>query len=72
MQATKAVNHATAKHFRITQAYVRCKSDDGSVSVSKVGTFDNHADFLTKPLCRTPFERHRLAVMGPQRAPSSS
>jgi hypothetical protein len=69
LQATKAVNHATAKHYRISQAYIRSKGDDGTVEVEKVATALNHSDFLTKALCTELFVRHRDAVMGPQRPP---
>ena len=69
IQATKAVNHATAKHFRISQAYIRNKGDDGTVEVQKVSTTMNHSDFLTKALCTELFVRHRDAVMGPQHPP---
>jgi hypothetical protein len=69
IQATKAVNHATAKHYRISQAYIRSKGDDGTVEVEKVSAADNHSDFLTKALCTELFVRHRDAVMGPQRPP---
>ena len=72
IQATKSVNHATAKHYRISQAYVRSKDQDGTVKVVKVNTTLNHSDFLTKPLCQLLFERHRDAVMGPQRPPGSA
>ena len=67
LQATKAVNHATAKHYRISQAYIRSKGDDGTVVVEKVSSEMNHSDFFTKALCTELFERHRDAVMGPQR-----
>jgi len=66
IQATKAVNHATAKHYRISQAYIRSKGDDGTVEVEKVASALNHSDFLTKALCTELFVRHRDAVMGPQ------
>jgi hypothetical protein len=66
IQATKAINHATAKHFRVAQAFIRSKGEDGSILVGKVGTNDNHSDFLTKALCSELFCRHRDAVMGPK------
>ena len=65
LQATKAINHATAKHFRVTQAYIRSKCEDGSMHVNKVATNLNHADFFTKPLCPALFLEHRNAIMGP-------
>ena len=72
IQATKSVYHATAKHYRISQAYVRSKDLDGTVKVIKVMTELNHSDFPTKTLCRLLFEHRRDAVIGPQRAPGSA
>ena len=66
IQSTKAINHATAKHFRVAQAYIRSKGEDGSIRVNKIGTNDNHSDFLTKALCSELFRKHRDVVMGPK------
>jgi hypothetical protein len=69
LQSTKSINHAAAKHYRISQAYIRSKGVDGTVKVVKVSTEKNHADFFTKPLCFKLFDSHRTAVMGPQLNP---
>ena len=66
IQSTKAINHATAKHFRVSQAYIRGKGEDGSIHVNKIGTHDNHSDFFTKALCVELFRKHRDVVMGPE------
>jgi hypothetical protein len=69
LQSTKSINHAAAKHYRISQAYIRSKCDDGTVHVIKVPTAVNHSDFFTKALCAALFIEHRSAVMGPQERP---
>ena len=67
IQSTKAINHATAKHFRVSQAFIRgFKGEDGSIHVNKIGTNDNHSDFFTKALCVELFRKHRDVVMGPE------
>ena len=71
IQATKAVNHAMAKHYRIAQAFIRMLTQSGEVLVCRVDSELNPADTLTKPLPRISFERHRLAIMGPQAMPGS-
>jgi len=70
IQATKAVNHAMAKHYRIAQAFIRMLTNNSEVKVRRVDTADNPADAFTKPLTRIAFEKHRLAIMGPQDDPS--
>jgi hypothetical protein len=69
-QSTKQVNHATAKHFRVTQAYIRNLGNDKVIQVNKVTSADNHADIFTKPLPYAAFARHRAALMGPQAPPN--
>jgi histone deacetylase 1/2 len=71
-QSTKAINHASAKHYRIAQAYIRSKVADQTVKVISVDTDKNPADFFTKPLGTSAYERHRSAIMGPQQRPPSS
>jgi hypothetical protein len=67
LQSSKQVNHATAKHFRVSQAYIRgAQMEDNLVKVNKVETQRNGADIFTKPLSKELFRRHKLAVMGPQ------
>ena len=70
IQATKAVNHAMAKHYRIAQAFIRMLATNKEVIVKRVGTVDNPADIFTKPLPKPSFQQHRLAIMGPQDDPS--
>jgi hypothetical protein len=69
LQSTKQVNHATAKHFRISQAFIRGTTEDGIVDVDKVDTRDNGADIFTKALHKDLFYKHRLSIMGPQQCP---
>ena len=66
-QSTKLVNHATAKHYRIAQAYIRylC-TEELSMKVGKVHTSKNASDIFTKALPQDSFRRHRYAIMGPQ------
>lgn len=70
-QSTKPINHATAKHYRIDQAYIRQKGDDDTVDVVKVGGEDNPSDMFTKALHAPLFFKHRHAVMGPQGPPAA-
>jgi hypothetical protein len=70
LQSTKAINHATAKHYRISQAYIRSKSEDGTIKVVKVPSDLNHSDFFTKALCFKLFDLHRFHTMGPQNPPA--
>ena len=69
LQSVKQVNHATAKHFRIAQAYIRYCGESGAVVVLKVATERNGSDMLTKCLPAKLFLRHRLFLMGPQAPP---
>jgi hypothetical protein len=71
-QSTKQVNHATAKHFRVSQAYIRSLGNEKAIEVVKVGTSVNAADMFTKALPTASFVRHREAVMGPQSPPARS
>ena len=64
-QSTKAINHTTAKHYRIDQAYIRSHYDS-AVTVCGVDTSKNCADMFTKALHAAPFIRHRAETMGPQ------
>jgi hypothetical protein len=64
-QSTKAINHTTAKHYRIAQAYIR-NHNGTSVAVGGVDTSKNPSDIFTKALHAAPFLRHRAALMGPQ------
>jgi hypothetical protein len=69
-QAVEPLNHSSAKHYRVNQAVLRQKHDDGVLFITKVESNDNRSDFFTKALERALFEKHRLAVMGPQAKPN--
>ena len=65
-QSTKAINDTKAKHYRVSQAFIRSKSTDGTISVGQVDTDANPADMLTKANPSAPFKRHRNVILGPQ------
>jgi hypothetical protein len=69
-QAINTTNHAQAKHYRVSQAYIREMCDEEEVLLVQVPTAENPADFFTKALDKGPFMTHRLTIMGPQRNPS--
>jgi hypothetical protein len=71
-QSTKCINHTRSKHFRVAQAYIRSKDNDGTVKVTDVPSKLNPSDFFTKPLHWRLFQQHRLAILGPQLPPLSS
>ena len=66
IQSTKMVNHAAAKHYRISQAFIRQVCSDGVATALPIDTNSNCADIGTKPLGGEAFIRHRNAIMGPQ------
>ena len=68
-QSTKAINHSTAKHYRISQAYIRSKVEDGTLKVGSIASSQNAADMATKALHAPPFLLHRKEIMGPQSPP---
>jgi hypothetical protein len=59
IQSTKPINYSKARHFRVSQAYVRGKEEDGTIDVQRVDTDQNPADLFTKPLHSLLFVRHR-------------
>ena len=65
-QSTKQVNHTAAKHYRVTQAFIRQQTDNGMIEVEQVASAENTADILTKALDRVLFFKHRANLMGPQ------
>jgi hypothetical protein len=69
LQSTKQINHATAKHFRINQAFIRQNGEDSICRVKKVDTKKNASDIFTKPLYSEAFKLHRFTIMGPQAPP---
>jgi hypothetical protein len=68
-QSTKAINHTTAKHYRIAQAYIRQHVLDSIVVVKGEDTHFNESDIFTKALGREAFQRHQASIMGPQSPP---
>jgi hypothetical protein len=68
-QSTKLINHTTAKHYRIAQAYIREKVSDGLVSVEGVASAKNGSDIFTKALASPLFTFHRDNLSGPQQCP---
>ena len=65
-QSNKFVNHAVAKHYRISQAYIRQLVGNLIMKVKEVPTDANPSDFFTKALNAALFTKHRAAIMGPQ------
>ena len=70
IQSKKQINHSEAKHYRISQAFIKQLRDDGVIDPQGVDSAANCADMGTKALLAGPFHRHRLTVMGPQSCPS--
>ena len=64
--------HSHTKHIRVKYHYTRELVLAGEVSVLRVGSKDNVADILTKPLSRVDFQRlcHYLGVRAPAIATS--
>jgi hypothetical protein len=60
-----------AKHYRIAQAFIRMLTESKMVNVRRVDTTENPSDTFTKALPKAAFEKHRLAIMGPQCNPSA-
>ena len=58
-------HHGRAKHIDVAQHFVRHLHSEGKIDLVHVGSEDNLADMLTKPLGRTVFERLRDRVMVP-------
>ena len=71
-QSTKVINHTTAKHYRINQAYIRSKVKELLIKVFSVNTAYNASDIFTKALPKDAFLRHKTTICGPQVAPSSA
>ena len=59
--------HSHTKHIRVKYHYTRELVDSGDVVVKRVGSKDNLADILTKPLSRPDFQRlcHYLGIRAP-------
>ena len=56
------VQHARTKHIVIRYHFLRDNVQKGKISIEKVSSQDNIADFHTKPLKREPFNLLRLGL----------
>ena len=54
--------HSHTKHIRVKYHYIRELVLNGEAKVTRVGSKDNVADILTKPLARLDFQRLRLSL----------
>jgi hypothetical protein len=60
--ATGSPWSAQTKHVDVKQMALRWDVQNKIVSVERVGTKDNVADAMTKPLTRVPFEKNRMLM----------
>ena len=58
------VLHASTKHIKRRELYIRDLVLDGTIKPKYVKTVDNMADIFTKPLQRQSFQKHRAALLG--------
>jgi histone deacetylase 1/2 len=58
------IAHAGSRHYRIPQAYIREKVDEGLIVFQVVSSEDNPADMFTKPSAQAKFTHDRDLVMG--------
>ena len=58
------VLHASTKHIKRRELFIRDLVLDGTITPKYVKTDDNMADIFTKPLQRQSFQKHRTALMG--------
>ena len=56
--------HPQTKHLNVKLHHFRSYVDDKTITIHKVDTSEQAADFLTKPLPVEPFERCRKYTMG--------
>ena len=71
LQSSKQVNHSGAKHFRISQAYIRAQVNGGVILSELVRTTENGADIFTKgSISVEQFHKCMMEIMGPQDNPS--
>ena len=66
LQAKNPINHNRAKHFRVSQAYIRMLNIENTIDTTTIDTKLNPADILTKALPDPSplFIQHRIAAMG--------
>ena len=58
------VLHASTKHIKRRELFIRDLVLDGTIKPKYVKTDNNMADIFTKPLQRQSFQKHRAALMG--------
>ena len=63
-QSTKAINHNGVKHYRISQAFIKCVVADRHAKFLRVDSLLNPADMMTKALQPNVFLPHRDRIMG--------
>ena len=61
--AKNQVHHARTKHIDVRFHFVREIIDEGDILLQKIGTADNPADMLTKPISLLKF-KHCLDLIG--------
>ena len=61
--AENQVTHARTKHIKVKFHKIRQMVEDGDIHLRKIGTADNPADMLTKPVPLSKF-RHCLNLIG--------
>jgi hypothetical protein len=49
-QSKKPINHNRAKHYRVSQAYIREMNSNDAINTETIDTKDNPSDILTKAL----------------------
>jgi len=64
--AHNARSTGRTKHIDIHHHYVREYIEDGVVMIKFVRSEDNNADIFTKNLADTPFDKHKVTIMGEQ------
>ncbi|CAB1116776.1 unnamed protein product [Ectocarpus sp. CCAP 1310/34] len=57
------LSSARSKHIDVRFHFIRELFKSGRISVEYVSTDEQHADLLTKALCRVKLEYHRKALM---------
>ena len=61
--AKNQVHHARMKHIDVRFHFVHEINDEGDILIQKIGTADNPADMLTKPIGLLKF-KHCLDLIG--------
>jgi hypothetical protein len=56
------VYHRRTKHIDVKFFYTREKFEDGELQVQQIGTLDQLADFLTKPLTSVKLHKNLVGI----------